>query len=224
MHRIPADMFQVASVNELVCLCCDSGWGCTTCEPARRWHRCTPTTWVSPRCRQTTGRSLAAEARDWCAFGRWGWQRNCGRCTTGGTFYSSEREGDIKKKVDMFAFKVIKMCQLGNTRYMSHERLKCACKEYQWCYLNIFYTEVVWSVFAAGILLGMYASTPAHSSQPTSPMTSRHEGPASQTMISLLTAGYWSSAPHSFITQSLTDYVPQVPPGSILKGAICMKS
>lgn len=70
-----------------VLLCCDSGWGCLTYEPAPPWRPCTPTTWASPRCRQTIGRLWAAERKDWCACGRWGWELNCGRCTTGGRIY-----------------------------------------------------------------------------------------------------------------------------------------
>ena len=60
------------------------GWGSLTCAAGLRWSRCTPTTWVSRRCRRTTGRSWAGETRDWSACGTRGPEPSCGRCTTGG--------------------------------------------------------------------------------------------------------------------------------------------
>lgn len=79
-------------------LCCDPGWGSLMYELAPPWRPCMPTTWVSPQCRQMTGRSWAVEVKDWCVCGRRGWGRSCGRCTTGGLLPSSESLRGLKKK------------------------------------------------------------------------------------------------------------------------------
>lgn len=78
-------------IEECIVLRRASGWGSLTCEPAPPWRPCTLTTWAWRRCRRTTGRSWAAEAKDWCVRGRWGWELSCGRCTTGGTLFPLPR-------------------------------------------------------------------------------------------------------------------------------------
>lgn len=88
------DVEKISSLSVLIAafvhLCCDSGWGSLIYELAPPCCPCMPTTWASHQCRPMTGRSWAAEVKDWCVCGRRGWGRSCGRCTTGGLLPSSE--------------------------------------------------------------------------------------------------------------------------------------